>query len=145
MTSIDWTAVKIEYISTKISYRALAEKHGISLYPLKEKAKKENWTELRKKHQNKVYTKATQKIQNKQVKSEASRIEAINIATDKILENIMEALSKIKTINISGDVTELRQLIICLKYITDIHKALDTNDTTLEKLDSILEQIGGNI
>ena len=40
---MDWAAIKREYITTGISQRALAEKHGVSYRTLRDHAKKEAW------------------------------------------------------------------------------------------------------
>lgn len=40
---IDWLTIKSEYISTQISTRALAQKHGVSYSTLEKRARKEGW------------------------------------------------------------------------------------------------------
>lgn len=46
----DWTALEAEYITTKTSYRKLAEKYGISSRTITDYAKKHNWVEKRKRY-----------------------------------------------------------------------------------------------
>lgn len=44
---MDWTRIKKEYISSDISIRALAKKHGISYSTLQHRATREDWNLLR--------------------------------------------------------------------------------------------------
>lgn len=39
----DWAAIKNEYLHTKISYKALAEKYGVSVSALSKRAAAEDW------------------------------------------------------------------------------------------------------
>lgn len=63
--AVDWLKIKTEYINGGISYRKLAEKHGISFSVLKDKAVKERWTETREQHTNKIRTNTEQKTVEK--------------------------------------------------------------------------------
>ena len=63
--AVDWLKLKTEYINGGISYRKLAEKHGISFAVLKDKAVKERWAEAREHHANKVRTATEQKVVDK--------------------------------------------------------------------------------
>lgn len=44
---VDWNAIRAEYISTNISQRQLANKHGVSWRTLQERSKREGWIEAR--------------------------------------------------------------------------------------------------
>lgn len=46
----DWTALEAEYITTKTSYKKLAEKYSISSRTITDYAKKHNWVEKRKQY-----------------------------------------------------------------------------------------------
>ena len=59
--AIDWTKVRMEYLSTECTYRDLASKYGIALSNIAKKAKKEDWQGARETHRNKIGTKAEQK------------------------------------------------------------------------------------
>ena len=45
---MDWNEIKAEYISTKIGYRELAKKNGLSFSRLQRRATGEKWPELRR-------------------------------------------------------------------------------------------------
>ena len=65
VVNIDWSALKIEYATTNISYRKLAEKHGISFNTLKDHALKDGWAAERKKYTDKVVKKTIHKAASK--------------------------------------------------------------------------------
>ena len=84
----DWIKIRNEYINGNISYRKLAEKHGISFNTLQEKARKEQWFEKRKKQHDKIAEKTRQKSAEKLAEAEADRLIRISNAADKLLEKI---------------------------------------------------------
>ena len=59
--AIDWTKIRMEYLSTECTYRDLASKYGIALSNIAKKAKKDDWQGARETHRNKIGTKAEQK------------------------------------------------------------------------------------
>lgn len=63
--AVDWLRIKTEYINGNISYRKLAEKHGIPFPTLRDKAVGEKWSEQRNKQRNKVVTETEQKTVDK--------------------------------------------------------------------------------
>lgn len=63
--AVDWLKIKTEYINGGISYRKLAEKHGIKFSALKDVAVKEKWSEARERHMNKIRTETEQKTVEK--------------------------------------------------------------------------------
>lgn len=87
----DWNAIKLEYISTEIGYRDLADKHGVSFTTLQRRAKKEDWPRLRRQSdaivETRVMTAATDMKTDR-----ALRIERI---TDKLLDKIEITLDNI--------------------------------------------------
>lgn len=84
----DWLKIRNEYINGNISYRKLAEKHGISFSALEKRAREEKWREKRKNQCDKIATKLRQKTAEKIVEKEADRITRIENAADKLLEKI---------------------------------------------------------
>ena len=84
----NWNKIRNEYINGNISYRKLAEKHGISFNTLKEVAVKEKWFEKKKEQHNKIAIKTQQKTAEKLAEAEANRLIRISNAADKLLEKI---------------------------------------------------------
>lgn len=64
--TIDWLAVKTEYVNGRGSYRQLAEKYNIKKSTLHRRAEREHWTQLRDKQRDtierRVLEKSTEKI-----------------------------------------------------------------------------------
>ena len=63
--AVDWLKIKTEYINGGISYRKIAEKHGISFAVLKDRAVKEHWADERERHANRIRTATEQKTVEK--------------------------------------------------------------------------------
>lgn len=93
----DWLSIKNEYINGNISYRKLAEKHGISFFTLRDRARKEKWFEKRKAQRDKVVTKTSQKTAEKIAKQEADRLSRISTAADRLLDKIEEATEQLES------------------------------------------------
>lgn len=60
---VDWKKIKTEYITTNISYRNLAKKYDVPFNTLQCRAKKENWVELRQRHQDNIVAKSVEKAE----------------------------------------------------------------------------------
>ena len=87
MADADWLLIKMEYITTDLSLRALAEKHGVSRTTIGHRSKTEGWVEGRRQHRLKVETKTSEKIANK----EANKLAKLAAATDKAIDVVVKA------------------------------------------------------
>lgn len=108
----DWKAIRLEYVAGEISYRKLAEKHGVSFSTLKEVARREKWTDLRKSAQHKADTKFAEEIGKKQ----AVRAAKILDVADMLLDKISETISSMEVV----DSASLKQFTSALKDLKDI-------------------------
>jgi hypothetical protein len=89
---VDWNAIKTEYITDESSsYRKLAKKYGVSLTAITNRAKKENWVELRIQFKDKVTTKNIEKFSEKQ----SDRLSRIQGITDKLLDKLERAVEEL--------------------------------------------------
>ena len=89
---MDWNAIKTDYITDESSsYRKLAKKYGVSLTAITNRAKKENWVELRRQFKDKVTTKNIEKISEKQ----SDRLSRIQGITDKLLSKLERAVEEL--------------------------------------------------
>ena len=86
---VDWTEAKTEYVTGDISYREIAEKHGVSLSTVGKVAKKEGWSAARAKHRESVHKKAVRKAATKQAQLLSKEIKLLN----KIERHLDKALS----------------------------------------------------
>lgn len=111
---IDWIKLRNEYINGNISYRKLAEKHGVSWQTLRDRAVKEKWFEKRKNQRDKIQKKTEQKTAEKIAEKEAQRQLRISNAADKLLKKIEIATEQLdQFITIS----KIKQKEV--KYVTD--------------------------
>ena len=109
---MDWEKLKIEYITTKTSYRKLAEKYGVSFNTLKTHAVEEGWNKLKQQAQEK----ATTKIVNSVAKSIAKNSVKIDKAADKLLDKIVDLLDAMEIV----DSQTIKQCTSALKDIKEI-------------------------
>lgn len=93
--AVDWLKIRNDYINGGGSYRKLAEKYGVPLRTIALRGKEENWTELRKKQQNKVATKLQQKTAAVIVKKEVKRMERLLSISDKMIDKIERAVEEL--------------------------------------------------
>ena len=95
MVTLNWTKIRSDYINGHISYRKLAEKHGVSYHTLKGIAIEEKWFEKRKAQREKISIKTDQKTAEKLAEAEANRLLRISQAADKLLSKIEEATEQL--------------------------------------------------
>lgn len=109
---MDWEKLKIEYITTKTSYRKLAEKYNVSFAVLRRVAEKEKWTKLKTQTKQKADTKLVNSVAKDMVKHSIK----INDVADKLLDKIVMILDEFEGI----DSQAIKQLTSSLKDIKDI-------------------------
>ena len=110
----DWQAIKTEYITTETSYRKLAQKYGINHAVIGQKAKAENWVELRRQHLDKTQTKTLNAISNKQADRAAKLIGVSDLLLDKI-KSLLEADEELLV-----DTSVMKDVSIVLKNLKEI-------------------------
>jgi transposase-like protein len=116
---VDWLKIKAEYISGNISYRKLAEKHGVSFNTLKRRAVEEEWYKLRQQKEEKTTTKIINSASDKDAKK-ANKI--IDVA-DKLLDKISAMVDKAgeyNTQNIKNLTSALKDLKEIKGYKSDV-------------------------
>ena len=91
---VNWNKIRSEYINGNISYRKLAEKHGISESNLMARAAKEKWFEKRKEQRSKIQAKTEQKTAEILAEKEAQRLLRISAAADKLLAKVEKAIEE---------------------------------------------------
>lgn len=122
--SVDWKAIKAEYIAGGIGYRKLAEKYGVSFGTLSKVATRENWTDLRKQAGDKTDTVLAETIGKRNAKKSAK----INDLADRLLDKIgalMDALI------VEGK--DVKAIASALKDIKEIKGIKDTLDVKEQK------------
>lgn len=119
---MDWNKLKAEYIAGGISYRKLAQKHGVSFSTLRNIAIREKWTELREQASNKTVTKLVESI----AKDNAAHKVSINDVADKLLNKI-EALIGEEYLSITN-IKDLSSAIKNIKEIKGVKSDIDLRE-----------------
>ena len=82
MAEINWEEIKVEYITTNISQRKLADKYDIPLSNITRRSINEKWVEQREQYKSKV----TSKTLDKSVNREANRLARLMDTTSKAID-----------------------------------------------------------
>lgn len=106
----DWNKIMTEYITTGISYRALAKRLDVSLSAVNKHAKLEHWKDKRDQYRQKVTQKVIQTKQQKTIDT----LSRFDLVTEKLLSKIekaveecditiVENVKKVKTVDYKED------------------------------------------
>lgn len=130
----DWDVLKTEYIASDISYRKLAEKHGVSYNTLIGIAAKEKWADLRKK----AHKKATTKIVNKASEERAKKLSGVLKAADGLSDLIARTVERInnldKNMDTPVDGKVIKELASATKDLTAVIRDLYNLPTDSERI-----------
>ena len=119
--SVDWKAIKAEYIAGGIGYRKLAEKYGVSFGTLSKIAMRENWTDLRKKACEKTGTVLAERIGKRNAKKSAK--------IDDLADRLLDKMEELVDILIDGrDLKALASALKDLKEVKGIKDKLDVKE-----------------
>ena len=134
---MDWNKLKAEYIAGGISYRKLAQKHGVSFNTLKDIAVGEKWTELRQQAHNDATTKIIETV----VEENTNYTASIYDVADKLLEKIYGMLmcERLTTQNIKN----LSSAIKDIKDIKGIKSDIDLKEQNA-RIDKLRKEIDGD-
>lgn len=125
---VEWQKIKAEYISTKTSYRKLADKYGLTLAELRNVAEREKWVALKAQAQHKTNTKMVEAISTK----EAKKVVDIDDVANKLLEKIVEMAETMVV-----DTQSVKQLSSALKDLMVVKghpKDLEEQEARIAKL-----------
>lgn len=102
---MDWKKIKKEYIAGGISYRKLAEKHGVSFNTLEKVARREGWCDLRRQAEEKVATKAVEAAVNQNARFE----DAVDLALEAACK-YLKAPGQLRAVDLKDVTTALKNL-----------------------------------
>lgn len=117
MADVDWLVIKMEYVTTDLSLRKLAEKHGVNRTTIGQRCKAEGWVEARRRHKENILSKTTEKIANK----EANKLARLAAATDKAIDVVVKAFEDEKQFN--------RYLVERMEEYAEPETIIDDDDT----------------
>ena len=119
----DWQAIKTEYITTKTSYRKLAQKYGVSTTQICNVGSDEKWVEQREQYLNKTTAKTIEKISQQ----EANRAAKIHSVADKLLLKIEAMVDSEEPLDTKG-IRALTAAVKDLKEIQSVRSELDKQE-----------------
>lgn len=133
----DWTKIKREYVTTDISYRALAEKHGVDKSSVLRHAKAENWQEARSRHADNVHLRCVQKTVEKIADSE-SEIAAIRSRVHLKLMQEVERQTDAMIQAEKPDSYDLRRIVQSYRDMSDIvYESIGNEEQHNDLIDAI--------
>lgn len=131
---MDWNKLKAEYIAGGISYRKLAEKHGVSFNTLKTIAIRENWTDLRQQANNNTTTRIVETV----IEENAQYTASIYDVADKLLLKITDMLGQEGLTTQS--IKHLSSAIKDIKDIKDIKSDIDIREQNA-RIDKLRKEV----
>ena len=136
---MDWEAIKAEYIAGGTSYRKLAVKHSVPFSTLKDRAKREKWTDLKTQAQHNSDTKLIETIGEQN----GTYTVKINDVADKLLKKIDETLDMYGE-GISGKSSkEYAAALKDIKEIKGIKTEMDLREQEA-RIDKLRSEIDGD-
>ena len=128
----DWKAIRAEYVSTEIGYRALSEKHGVPFATLQRHGKRENWPALRRQLEEETMTAVTTAV----ISENVDRAVRVRQAADSLLEKIELTIENISGYKSARSVKDVADALKVCKDIMELKTKADIEEQELrlEKL-----------
>lgn len=109
---VDWKAMKTEYVTQRISYKALAEKYGVNPKTVYDRGKEEGWVALREKVASETQAKIVEAMEDKKVR----RAERMQSVADKVMDRVEGILDGDQEISAK----ELKSLSAALRDVKEL-------------------------
>lgn len=114
----DWDAIRREYVTTKISTTALAEKLGIRYRTLADRCRKDGWVQQRKDYESKVAERTSEKVAEKVAENQSEILAKVLTCVDVGADRAMELLDgRVKP-------TDLEHIINSLQGIENMARSI---------------------
>lgn len=84
----DWNKLKIEYVTTKITYLELSEKYNVPMRTIRDVGGKEHWVAERRKYKQRIYKKALTKQSEKDAQGLSKVITAVENAVMLLADSL---------------------------------------------------------
>ena len=133
----NWKKIRSEYIKGGTTYRALAEKYGVSPSSVEKRAAKEQWTATRENRLQETYQKIEEKTAEKIAENESDVAAIMSRIRLKLTQKIEEAVDKLEEI----DTGELRKLVQSFKDMSEARSGTEEEKTGV--LNDILDAVRG--
>ena len=133
----NWAKIRNDYINGKGSYRALAEKYGVSQSTLRQRAAREQWSNSKAEQTAKIRTRVEQKTVEKIADTESDVAAIMSRIRLKLTQKIEQAVDNMQEL----DSAELRKLVQSFKDMSEAAGGSDENKNGA--LADILEAVKG--
>lgn len=136
---IDWNAVKIEYVTSNISYDKLAKKIGVSKRSIYGHGSAEGWVKARKEYCRKI----TEGVIQNSVEEEIDRLQSLKTASSNLADYIAQKIREMIE-NDDGTVGEIKEYVTSLRnlvptvrdlYNIETLNEIETRRIALERLE----------
>ncbi len=138
----DWDALKVEYVTGKMSYRSLAQAHGVPLSTLERRARGEKWADERRKYAGTV-TKGAIKRAGKREINRLAKLQAAGTRMSTELERLMRDANRQLYTHVSekdGELTENKLHVVDEKKLLSISRSIDVMARAMRSLYDIQTQ-----
>ena len=125
---INWDKIRLEYITTNISYRELAEKHGLCVSNLSRHAKREDWPGKRLQNREKRERKAIEAIAERNADNLAELADILGDVNRLLREVVAECREKSVTIY------DIKAMYDCISRAVDLERNIKKLPTLSEDL-----------
>ena len=126
-SAVDWKKLKLEYVTTNISYRKLADKYGVPKTTIDHQAKKGKWSEERRRFRANVETKTIKAVEDKAVDYRSALYDlAYKVAMQLVDMTDCKSLADLAVIGITP--RQITGAIKDLKDVLDIKSEADIKE-----------------
>lgn len=134
----DWVAIRAEYITTQISTRDLAKKHGVSYSTLRKRAENEKWAQTRAEQERMTGALVAQKTMDAVSDQQADRLVQLITGGQRSAELLLKRLDQMAS---SGKIKtyEVKAVTEALKNVRDLYKLDDNASADVEDLTPLKE------
>ena len=144
--NVNWKKIATEYITSDLSLRAIAEKYKIGFSTVRDRAKREKWTEEKRKQSPEIIKKSVQKS----IEKKTDKLAEVNNTHIAICKDVRELIDYyIEELKESAQERKERGLKKCknnsyaLDYLMSAVKKLQQVERTANGMDKVDKNGGG--
>ncbi len=135
-SEINWNQLKVEYLSSNISLRRLADSHGMNRSTVLSYARRHQWRKDKVKMHTAVDTAIDQRLVDLQVDAAVSKVEKMDRMVDDLFDRTAQAILDLDKRFINGEVVsvpisakDIRSLTSALKDLAEITGYISSDDS----------------
>lgn len=107
---VNWAEMEAEYVNSRISLRAIADKYGVPLGNVQKRSAKGKWSEKRKKYSERKAEKVSECVNDKEIKQTVKDLHRLMKSAGKLLTMVNRAIAQLdKDAYVAYDEQEISQ------------------------------------